>query len=221
MSNEVKFNEEQFKRLMVIHNNPHLYCAYQIKLRLWADVYKPFCIFYYEYFSSCLSESGLFKRKPDSEDEISHDEVLGALYCLDVCDPNDPVDIARLIQKRGYMAYSFNKNAHDISRFVGKHFDVKGVVDYFANDKVDYITQLLWAGTIIARALSRDNGWSHHLRTWIASEFADNAGTITKLAMICYRIIMRIKGKTLPDALLGYFNSQEICDQAKAIGAKW
>jgi len=215
-------NEEQFKHLMTVHNNPHLYCAYQHKLGLYQDKDKSFDIFYLEYFAQCLAETGFFKRKPDSEDEISHDEVLGALYNLYQIDKTEAQEVAHSMIRSGYIVASFYKNYTELNRYVAKHFDVKGFIDFCAYGRCDYITQIAWSITILRRAFSKDPGWSHHLRTWIVSEYADKAGGITRLSMSIYRITMFFKKKTVAKALSGYFKcNPELSEAAKAIGAKW
>jgi len=215
-------NEEQFKVLMTVHNNPHLYCAYQHKLGLYQDKDKSFDIFYLEYFSQCLAETGFFKRKPDSGDEISHDEILGALYNLYQIDKKEAQEVAHSMIRSGYMVSSFYKNYTELNRYVAKHFDVKGFIDFCAYGRCDYITQIAWSITIVRRAFSKDNGWSRHLRTWIVSEYADQAGGITRLAMAFYRAMMFFKKKTVPKALSEYFpRNPELSHKALERNEKW
>lgn len=185
-------------------NNPHLYTAYTHKLGLWPSE-PDFIEYYWGYYDECRSQHTPFlKRKPDSTDEISHDEVLGVLYNLYNSYPGEAEELSMRILRAHGMVYSHPENEDDPARYVMKHFDVRGVVEYIALETVDPLTQALWAITIIKRALSDDPGYSHHLRTWIADEFASKV-FLPSIAMQFYKLIMNQKGKTLESAMKAYF----------------
>lgn len=199
-------NLSTFMLLLTTFNNPHLYSAYQYKLGLFPKD-QSYGAFYSEYLESTKSETGMYKRKPNSLDEISHDEVLGIFYNLIKTDPAKSMDLAMEIYRRGGRVYSFNSNKNDIARYVLKHFDVRGVIAQAAFGSVDLIDQVLWAGSIVVTAFDGDPGCSSDLRTWLASEMADKS-TLPHFAMVAFRWKKKHDNETVYDCFKQYFSNR-------------
>jgi hypothetical protein len=207
---------QAFLAFALTFNNPHLYMAYEHKLSLF-PVTESYEEFYFDYLKQTKSATGFYKRRPDSGDEISHDELLGIFY--NVKNTGYGTLLAQRILKEGGYFYSHEKNKHDLSRYVMKHFDLRGIIALHAHDSVDAIDQVLWAFAIARRAMSDDDGCSYKLRTWIAAEFADQV-PLPALAMLLFRHMMEKKGITVQNCMTLYFpNHPEMARMAD--GMKW
>lgn len=207
-----------FMLLLTTFNNPHLYSAYQYRLGLFPKE-QSYAEFYDKYLESTKSETGFYKRKPDSGDEISHDEVLGIFYNLIKTNPAASIEFAMNIYKHSGRVYSFEKNKGDLARYVLKHFDLRGVVAQAAFGSVDLVDQTLWSGSILVTAFDGDPGCSSDLRAWIAAEFADKS-YLPHLSMEVFRWKKKRDGETVYDCFKQYFSQRpDIYEAAK--GVSW
>lgn len=193
-------------------NNPHLDMAVRHKAGLFPQ-YESYSEFYGEYLNN--TKSGKFyKRKPRSGDEISHDELLGIFYNIKASGDSSGLGkkLAQDILSDGGRFYSFEANKYDPARYVMRIFEMRGIVNLEANGAVDFIDQILWAGSIVGSALSKDDGCSHHLREWIASDFADQV-YLPAIAMTFYRVHTKARGITLPGCIAQYYpNNPEMLE---------
>jgi len=185
-------------------NNPHLDMAVRHKAGLFPP-YESYSEFYDDYLKN--TQSGKFyKRKPNSGDEISHDELLGIFYNIEAAGLSDTVGkkLALDILSEGGRFYSFEKNRDDPARYVMRIFEVRGIVNLEAHGAVDIIDQILWFGAILSSAFSSDSGCGYHLREWVSSGFADRV-FLPSIAMNFYRTHVSNKGITLKSCLAQYY----------------